>query len=66
MFQSDNVERLKADKKNKKLQKHSLLNYHCGHAILANPTNSRQIKVDGDEMRLWNEVLPAYVERCRK
>ncbi|KAK4249019.1 hypothetical protein C7999DRAFT_30550 [Corynascus novoguineensis] len=23
------------------------------------------IKVDGDELRLWKEVLPAWVERCR-
>ena len=23
------------------------------------------IKVDGEEMRLWKEVLPAWVERCR-
>ena len=24
------------------------------------------IKVDDDELRLWKEVLPCYVERCRK
>ena len=25
-----------------------------------------QIKVNGSEMRLWKEMLPAWVERCRK